>query len=501
LCRDDAKPPARDLDDEELDDLPPIDGGDAEDGEPPPEELDEEEAGREGGAGDPLDDSTGEDDPVDDEELDTAGAEGGWMDDAGESETLDVGVPDTFGEEEGSALLEGADELEAEEEDDLGFGEEPSAVGDAGEEGFVDDDEDLREEDLPRLDAEDESDLDDADLAFSLPDDDEIEESRPPWDDRAWERAEGEVRVPPAAAAPACGGAVVTAFGEGLARVEPDGQVTRLEGLGLRGGAPTAIASQEDGGGGLLVTTPRGGVLVSSDGGRSFVEANGWRACVASEVGPGGRDVDGPLEIAARGAEIWGRTRSGALVASRDRGATWERVAAGKRFEAIALDAATGDLFAVARDAGATHVLQVAQGAVLGGAFVAEDWAALPSGPVIDLAAHAGELAIGVLGRGAFRGASGASRAWARLEGTASITALTFGSFGAILVALYSDGDGKSWIVEGKPEVPPSVVAELEAPADDDEGARVKALRWDDRRKVLWAAGGFGLAAVRPVRH
>jgi hypothetical protein len=180
------KPP---LEEEELDELPPMDGDDADDdpdADAAAEDLDEEPAD----GADPMDDSTGEGDPI--EEIETSGAEAGWLDDAGDSEALDVGTPETFGtEEEGATLLEGADEPDVGEED-LSIGaEDESNVADAGEEGFADEEEDLREEDLPRLDSDEEDvEPDDSDLLEGLPEEDASEESRPPWDDRAWERVE-----------------------------------------------------------------------------------------------------------------------------------------------------------------------------------------------------------------------------------------------------------------------------------------------------------------------
>ncbi len=180
------KPPT---DEDELDDLPPIDGDETEEEQDDAEDLDEAPAD----GGDPMDDSTGEGDPL--EEIEVTGAETGWLDDAGESDGLDVGSPeDTFGtEEEGATLLEGADEPDVGEEE-LSIGaEDGSEVADSGEEGFDEEEEELREEDLPRLDSgqDDTAEADDADLLEGLPDEESVlEEPRPPWDDRAWERVE-----------------------------------------------------------------------------------------------------------------------------------------------------------------------------------------------------------------------------------------------------------------------------------------------------------------------
>jgi len=142
-------PPPPEADDE-LDELPPLDG----DGDEPDEGSEDEELDGDldaEGRADALDDSTAEGDSALDEDIDTAGSESGWLDDAGESDALDVGIPDTFGDEEGATLLEGAEELDAEEEE-LGFSEGEAPIGDAGEEGFEEEEEEVREADLPPLD-------------------------------------------------------------------------------------------------------------------------------------------------------------------------------------------------------------------------------------------------------------------------------------------------------------------------------------------------------------
>jgi hypothetical protein len=503
------RPTAPPSEDDELDELPPIDGedGEAADEDAATDDLDDasDEA-----MGDPFDDATGEDDPVDEELVAEAeSAETGWLEDAAEADGLDVGTPETFGDEsEGPRLLEGAEEGEAkDDDDDLGFGEGAAAVGDAGEEGFEDEDEELREDDLPRIDQDGAADdeLGDAELGETFVEDDLADEASPPWDDRAWERADREARGFAAVSAIACDARGVVVGGAGLARVDAAGIVTVLEAMGLRGGAPASIATDGDV---IVVSTPRAGVLVSTDGGRSFAEANGWRAVVARD------DAGGAPELALAGADLWGRTRAGALVYSGDRGGRWERAAPERRFEALAVDAASGDVVALARDglAGVT----IARGAA--GRLVLASRPGLPSGRVVGLASDGGRVAVGVADRGVFvptepGGATAAgSAAWSRVEGTANVTALAFGARGALLVALASEAEARAWIVLAPHGGSPRIVAEIgDAPRpsgtaliedgapmlDDDEPARIRALAWDDRAEVLWAAGPFGFAALR----
>lgn len=80
----------RERDEDELDELPPLDG-DARD-EPDadePDELGESDGSSEGGAS--LDDTTGEDNPIEGSELDLDEREAGWLGEPAESPDLDLG--------------------------------------------------------------------------------------------------------------------------------------------------------------------------------------------------------------------------------------------------------------------------------------------------------------------------------------------------------------------------------------------------------------------------
>jgi hypothetical protein len=495
-------------DDDELDELPPIDGdGEAGDESEADEELDAEIDD----GGDPMDDATGEDDPADEldgDDTETVETESSWLGDADEDDALDVGAPDVLGEEkESGALLEGAEETDV-GVDDLTFGsEDESLVGDAGEEGFVEEEEVLREEDLPRLDSGGDAadaDMDDADLGDALPDDDVAEEPLPAWEDRAWDRVEGAagggLSAPIAAVtAVACAGGAVIVGGEGVARVDAAGKVTALEALGLRGGAPSAIALDAGDAQVVVLSTPRAGVLVSRDGGKSFIEANEWRACVAREDGVREGTVSTLASLVMCGADLWGRTRTGAIVWSGDRGTTWARVNPALLVEAVAIDVVTGELVAIARgDAGACLE---ARGTA--GRLAVTPCGPLPAGPIVALAANGGRVAVGLANRGAFR--TNDAGGWSRLEGTATLTAMAYVRSGTLVVALCSEGEGRAWIVEARrSDGPPRIVAELgDAPGthEDESDARVRALAWDESRGVMWAAGAFGLVALRPARR
>jgi hypothetical protein len=132
---------------------------------------------------DPFDDSTGEDSPI--EEIGVDGAEGGWLVDADAAGGLDVGPFDVAIEPEGKVLEDDEADNRAIAHFDLVSTDE-TTVADSGEEGPLADDEELREEDLPALDADDDGDVADEELfdRAMLGHDEELR-----WDDRAWSRS------------------------------------------------------------------------------------------------------------------------------------------------------------------------------------------------------------------------------------------------------------------------------------------------------------------------
>jgi hypothetical protein len=164
---------------DELDlDLPDLDGeDDATDAELPSEAIEVRDDG-----GDAFDDATGEDSPF--EELTVEGAEGGWLLDGENAGTLDVGPFDVAIEPEGKVLEDDEADPRGGLEDLVAADE--TFIADAGEEGPLADDEELREEDLPALDADEDGDVADDELydrATMLAADEELR-----WDDRAWAR-------------------------------------------------------------------------------------------------------------------------------------------------------------------------------------------------------------------------------------------------------------------------------------------------------------------------
>jgi hypothetical protein len=135
--------------------------------------------------GDPLDDAAFGGVDAGEEELSTLGNEGGWLEDAEAAGALDIGTIDVSLEPEGRVLDDAEPDLSSGLEDLIHTSEE--YVVDGGEEGPLAADEELREEDLPALDADDEGDTpDDALYDRSLiGGEDELR-----WADRAWAPAD-----------------------------------------------------------------------------------------------------------------------------------------------------------------------------------------------------------------------------------------------------------------------------------------------------------------------
>ncbi|MDF2697906.1 MAG: hypothetical protein K0S65_6289, partial [Labilithrix sp.] len=165
-------------------------------------------------------DSTGEDSPL--EEVSVEGeTEDGWLVDADTAATLDVGPFDVAIEPEGKVLEDDEADTRGGLEDLISIDE--TFVADSGEEGPLADDEELREEDLPALDADEDGDMPDDQLfdRATIGSDDELR-----WDDRAWARA---VPIDPAAADEADDSGVLAVPGEDPSQSPRDATWKRLE--------------------------------------------------------------------------------------------------------------------------------------------------------------------------------------------------------------------------------------------------------------------------------
>jgi len=302
--------PVRPKEDDALDELPPLDAD-----EDPADDGDDGE-GIETDGSDSLDDAESDDVPMD--ALETQGDEGGWLDDAEDADDLEI-------EDDELTAFEGVNEAGG-DFDDLGVGEEDFGLAageqqrhmDGGEEGPSEPDEELRDQDLPELDADEEGEVDDAALVestFSPPADTSI-----PRAARAWAGAGAPLDVGPARGVAVVGrGAIVAA--NGLVRVDLEGACEPLAGPGER------VDRLAAGFGLVAAVTESGALALSRDDGASFVVAR------AGDGESAARDV-----AVSRGA-LWLLRRDGVLETSTHAAGDWTRVAAAPGAIALAVEA------------------------------------------------------------------------------------------------------------------------------------------------------------------
>ena len=238
----------------------------------------------------------------------------------------------------------------------------------------------------------------------------------------------------------------------------------------------------------------RCGVVVSH-GRRDKVvrEANGWRSLDRAERGETARSRswgrgtscgDGRRGARSSGAGIAGRTGRAFSLTS--------------RFEAIAGDAATGEVVALAREVGATTLARGSRREACGTA----------STDVLPRGRSAPSWPRGATSRSPSRGVSSAPRAPNGFASTAprASAAMTFArEDGTLLVALHSEGEGRAWSSRPAP-----ARRALDRRGDGRPGRKRARRRRRTRAYarfagtraagVVWAAGAFG-DRVRPARR
>jgi hypothetical protein len=486
-------------DDDELADLPPLDG----DSRDPPDGDGENDDLLDGADQDAtLDDATGEDDPVDTSDLDLDKVEGGWLGEAGEAEDLDMGdvaVID-FGDDTSrpydpaSAQAEGNRELDDEArlaDEDLGLVDAPERGGlDAGDEGPLDADEELREADLPALDADDEGELEDSaliDPAFA---------SEEPlglhWAAEPWARVGAPVALGTATAV-ACSGRGVLVVGRSdsgapeLVRVDLEGTCERLAAEGLDVAEVCALAADKQ----IVAAVLSGGrLLISCDSGVRFEPV----------AGPIGEGVSASDVVFASG-RLWVRTRTGGLMVQNapdgesPEKQPIERCPVPGIAAALTCDTANNPRVAAALvvddTARPTAVIRIAAAGSIRVDAVDMPEADSPA----RFAAHGGRVAYAARGGGLVWCMSGV--AWKLFEWEGRVTALAFvDDAGTLVASTYSDADDTTTLVRIDVAGSATVAARIgAAQADADSDGRVRAIAHDEARGVLWVAGGFGVAA------
>jgi hypothetical protein len=488
------------LEDDELDELPPIDGDAGDD----PEVADVEDLGdseaNDAGATSPLDDSTGEDDPLDAaalaglEGVERDEADGGWLEEAVDSPELDLGgaaLIDAGREDDESNALDDGEEPVIAPDEDFGIGEGAERVGvDRAEEGPVNADEELRDEDLPALDADDVPDEEGRAEDDGLLDERVIGEEPLglPWAADPWSLVGpplglSNLGLPGGITAMACAarGALVAGRAgsatQELIRVDLEGGRQGLPAVGLRGGRVAALAAEGDA---VAAVVEGGRLLLSQDGGGRF-------EAVAAPEGVAAADV------ALASGILWVRTRTGSLLAARP-GKLLERCGVPGAVVSLVADGSGGVVALAVDETGRPATLVRGRPDGTAGCEAVQ---APPGRPAAWLSARGNHVAYvaGSARDGIVVRRSDGS--WDRLQWEGRVTALAIiDDLGTLVAATYSEADDTTGLVRLDGEGNATLVARL-GPARDDAEAdgRTLALAFDDPRGVVWVAGGFGLAA------
>jgi len=475
-------------DEEELGDLPPMDGdldGEDDAGEVADKNL---EMPLEDG---PLDDEVARD--LSPEEALVPIREDGasWLNEEPDAPDLDLGTGAVL--DLGKEAPPSEDEAPGDLGEDADLWDDSAEVAlDGGDEGPLAADEELRDEDLPALDADDEGEGEDA--AFV---DDRFAPDEPlglPWAARPWPRVGAPLGLTGATAV-ACAGrfALVALRAETddsgarrpseLVQVDLEGSYATLSASGFKGPDVEILANDGTDSGTVAMVLRGGRLVTSADGGAHFeADAHGIAAagCIVALGRVWVRTQTSSLITLTAGV-LEGYSLPGAVTAIASNGA--EAVAA-------LLTAGEGKPRAIARfgSGGSLTVEQLDE---------AEDDGREQTEPRerVVLAARAGCVAYSVRGGITRRAADGTWRRFAGWEGR--VTALAFvDDGGTLLVAAYSDLEDTTGLVRIDGAGRLSVVARIGAMRDHGESdGRVLSLAWDDARGVVWLAGGFGVAA------
>jgi len=478
------------LDEDELDPLPPLDGEtvDAPESEEPEVHEEPPEGDTEDGALSPL---PLDDDLRDEVDLPFDEGQGSWLNEAADTPDLNLGSPSLAEWEEKTSSLDDTEASRDGDDDDMEGGEIGETGDlDAGDEGPRDSDEELREQDLPALDADAEGEAGDAgfvDARFAAD-----EPLGLPWAAGPWLRVGAPLGLPAATAIAHFGRGALVALqgaaseGSRLVHVDLEGSIGALAASGWGNADPAASVLAAHGDTNRVALVLRGGrMLVSTDGGQHF-EFHAKHVVVA--------------DCLFASEYLWIRTQAGGLLASRDD--TYERCALPGAVAAMAKDGARGVVGLTVADGGGVSIVR---GESIG-SLVRE---VVDGGPACRLpallAARGGHIAYaaskgGIARRGPSQSATPATHSghlWQCSVWDGIVTALAFiDDAGTLLAATYSDADDTTALVCVDACGRAAVVAHIGAVrGQPDSDGRALGLACDAARRVVWVAGGFGTAS------
>jgi hypothetical protein len=240
-------------------------------------------------------------------------------------------------------------------------------------------------------------------------------------------------------------------------------------------------------------------VALSADGRYLAAVTEGGRLSLSADEGAHFEPAALPEGVAAADVvlatgTVWVRTRTGSLLAAKY-GRVLERCAVPGAVAALAADGAGGVLALAADESGRPATL--VRGGVGDGAITCEA-VEPPGGRAASLLAGGRELVAYVTAATrsgvVLRGSDGT---WVRFAWEGRVRALALAaSAGALVAAVYSEGDDTTGLVAVDAAGRASLVGRVGAARDDvDADGRAVALASDDPKGVMWVAGGFGVAA------
>lgn len=448
--------PSNDVDDDEPDGIRDEDH----------DEIDESDDGGDN----PLDDAEATDLDAGDDDLDETDD-----DDGSEESDTDVGPLDDEVDigEENELGDEGVGDTSHDDEGiDL---EERAAADDGGIEGTSESPEDAVDEAaLPALDADDDLDEGDEDLAEVLLSDAQLE--LPPWDAARWTLLEGTGAVEPCSAVAIAAGRVAAA-GEGLLVV---GEGERTAERASFGAGVVAVAAADD----LLITATARGQIAVSQGAWSEVTALGTL-----------RAGQGPIELAATPGRGWVRSEralhcitppDGLLAPVRERGV-------------LALTASGGAILLLTEGAKGP-VIERLRGDDEGRRTTPLRG---PARRLVEGAAKLGTITLVAAAGGRAVAFTDGARIAVSRDGGASFTLVTFGSIVALAFAGEEVGATLLILVEGGAVVQSPAQGEATRVATiEGLGGAPAAIGWDPARECAWIACRAGLLAIsKAPRH